>query len=285
MRDRVQRINSFMLSPGMSVIFGLIGLVGLWSYHSGWLLALVSLAVAVILVYNVKARALFKGQSFPVGALFLLLQAASPGSPAGCLTALVAAVAMAFVFLCFSRPGETKAFFLIFLFCGIGALGARSFLLLAVALMPALMLVRAFSMRGLVASLLGLVTPLIILGGFGLYDIGSLEALYGGGTWRFVGFDAQTLFSCGLAVVFALAMFLPAYGYPAKARARGMAILGLTACVVVMPFVDSVNAADCLPLVNVCAAYNAGHFAATKRFGWIAALLVALMAAGVYFYY
>lgn len=272
-----------MLSPGMSVIIGLAGVVGLWTYTGGWLLALISLAVAALLVYNIKARALYKGQPFPVGALFLLLQAASVVSLTGCLTAAVAVASMAFIFLCFSKPRETKTVFLIYLFCGIGALGARSFLLLAGALLLALILVRAFSMKGLVAALLGLVTPLIILGGFGVYDIDRLVAVYAT-AWH-PGFDAPTLFSCAVAVVFALAMFLPSYGYPAKARARNMAVLGLTACAVAMPFVDSVNAPDYLPLVNVCAAYNIGHFAATKRFGWVAAVLAAISAGVFYFGY
>lgn len=283
MRDRAARIKSLLLSPGVSVAIALIGLIELTGYRDWWLPAAISAAVGALMVYEIKARALYRGPNFPFIGLFMLLQAAVNPTLTGCLTAAVAAMAMTALFLCFSRPGETRTIYLIGLFCGVGALGARCFLMLAGALLTALVLVRAFSMRGLVASLLGLLTPLIILGGFGLYNPDRLIEIYSG-PWL-IGFNLPTLSAGAIAAMFAIAMFLPSYGYTAKARARNMAMLGLTAWAIALPILDSVHHTDYLPLVNLCAAYNVSHFAATRRFGWIGAMAVSLLAVGLYFGY
>jgi len=283
MRDRAARIKSLLLSPGVSIAVALIGLIELTGYRDWWLPAALSAAVGALMVYEIKARTLYRGPNFPFIGLFMLLQAAVNPTLTGCLTAAVAAMAMTALFLCFSRPGETRTIYLIGLFCGVGALGARCFLMLAGALLTALVLVRAFSMRGLVASLLGLLTPLIILGGFGLYNPDRLIEIYSG-PWL-IGFNLPTLSAGAIAAMFAIAMFLPSYGYTAKARARNMAMLGLTAWAIALPILDSVHHTDYLPLVNLCAAYNVSHFAATRRFGWIGAMAVSLLAVGLYFGY
>lgn len=283
MRDSAARIKSLLLSPGVSVAVALVGLIEMTVYSGRWPPAAVSAAVGALIVYEIKARALYRGANFPFIGLFMLLQAAISPTLTGCLTVAVAAVAMTALFLCFLRPGKTRIVYLTCLFCGIGALGARCFLMLAGALLTALVLVRAFSMRGLVAALLGLLTPLIILGGFGLYDPDRLIGIYGE-PWL-IGVNLPTLTTGAVAAVFAIVMFLPSYGYTAKARARNMALLGLTAWAIALPVLDSAHYADYLPLVNMCAAYNVSHFAATGRFGWIGALAVYLLAVGFYFGY
>lgn len=280
MRDRESRFKSLILGQGLSLATALAGLIMLWSRHDSWIAMALAAAISALMVYEIRARALYKGPNFPFAGLFMLMLAAITPGITGMLLATVAAGAMTLLFLCFSRPGETRTIFLIYLFCGLGALGSRSFALLAVALFPAMILVRAFSMRGLVAAMLGMLTPAIIAVGFGVYDPHSLVDIYAA-PWV-AGFDAPTMMAGATALLFGLAMFLPSYGYPAKARARNMAILGLTACAVAMPMADSANSFNYLPLVSLCAAYNVSHLAATRRLGWFWAIAVG--AAAVLFY-
>lgn len=280
--ERVSLIQSIVLGPIASVVIALVGLGAMALVPGGWLDGLLSLAIGALAVYQIKGRALYKGPNFPFVGLFMALQAAVLPSLTSTVLAAVALPAMIAAMLCFQQRGQTRLIFLMMLVCGLGALGARCFLLLAGALMVALICLRAFSMRGFVASVLGLLTPLIILAGFGLYDPLYLIALYCG-PW-FNGFYLPAIIAAIPAVVFALAMFLQSYGYPAKQRARNLAIMTLTGSSLLMAIGDSANGYDYLALINLSSAYWVSHFAATRRFGWPAVLLL-LISAVLYGYY
>lgn len=263
-------IKNIILSPGVSVILGLLGIAAM--LPSAWLAALLSVPVCGVMVSNIKARTLFRGPNFPFAAVFLALQAATAASWSGTAMTLYIALALTPLFLCFQRPNETRTFFLIFLGCGLGALWMRAFLLAGAALLIAILLLRALSPRGVVAALLGLLTPPIILGGFGLLDVFTLIKDYS--MPLILSISPEWILSAAVSGLFCMLTFLTAYGYPAKARARNMAILGLSACALILPCLDSLNAPDYIPLLNLCAAYNVGHFAASQRFGWIGYLAV-----------
>ncbi|MDE6229064.1 MAG: hypothetical protein K2M40_04665 [Muribaculaceae bacterium] len=280
--ERGSLIQSIILGPIVSVVFALVGLGVMALYPGGWLDGLLSLAIAALAVYQIKGRGLYKGPNFPFAGLFMVLQAAVRPSLTSTVLAAVALPAMIGAMLCFQQRGQTRLIFLMMLVCGLGALGARCFLLLAGALMIALICLRAFSMRGFVASVLGLLTPLIILAGFGVYDPHHLVEVYGG-RW-FSGFYLPALIAAAPAAVFALAMFLQSYGYPAKQRARNLAMMTLTGCSLLMAIGDSANGYDYLALINLSTAYWVSHFAATRRFGWPAVLLILILAV-VYGYY
>lgn len=278
MTDRSTRLKNVLLSPGVSVVIGLIPAAVMLTDSPAALL--LSAAVCALIIFNIKARALFRGPNFPFAAIFMALQAAVGASWQATLPALYFAIVLTGAFLLYQHPSETKPIFLMFLLCGLGALWGRCFALCGVALLVVIILLRAFSLRGLVASLLGFITPLIILFGFGQLDIFTPVEDYLGPFALII--SPYWMLSASVAFIFALAMFLPAYGYPAKQRARNMAMLGLTACAIILPCIDPESHFLLLPLLNLCAAYNVGHFAATRRFGWIGALPVLI--AAVIFY-
>ena len=274
MTDRATRLKNTLLSPGVSIALGLIPAAAMLPGNP--VAALLSALVCALMVYNIKARALFRGPYFPFAAIFMTLQAAVGATWQATMPALLFAVVLTGAYLLYQRPSDTKTIFVMFLLCGLGALWERCFMLCGVALLAVIILLRAFSLRGFVASLLGFITPLIIFFGFGQLDVFTLYEDY------LKPYDLtispQWMLSPAVAVIFALAMFLPSYGYPAKQRARNMAMLGLTACACALPCIDPESHALLLPLLNLCAAYNVGHLAATRRFGWIGALLVIIVA-------
>lgn len=274
MTDRATRLNNALLSPGVSIALGLISTAVMLPFNP--VAALLSAMVCALMVYNIKARALFRGPFFPFAAIFPALQLAVGASWQSTLTALFFAVVLTGAFLLYQRPADTKTIFVMFLLCGLGALWERCFMLCGVALLAVIVLLHAFSLRGLVASLLGFITPLIILFGFGQLDVFTLYEDYLK-PYDFI-ISPYWMISASVALIFALAMFLPSYGYPAKQRSRNMAMLGLTACAIALPCIDPESHFALLPLLNLCAAYNVGHFAATRRFGWIGALLVIIAA-------
>lgn len=270
MTDRATRLRDRFLSPGISIVFGIVAAVNM--LPGNWLAVLLSVLIGVLMVYDIKARALFKGESYPFVAIFLFLQLATHATWQGSVIALFVAVALSVLYLLFQRADETKTIFLIYCLCGVGALWQKSFLYIGCALYLVIILMRAFSLRVLVASFLGLLTPLIILGGFGLLDVYTLIENYM--QIPVAGVAPQWIFSAAIAVLFGIVMFLPSYGYPAKQRARNMAMLGLTALAVALPVLDFMYMDRYIPLLNMCGAYGVAHFSATHRYGWIAALLV-----------
>lgn len=283
-RERGSLLQNILLGPVASIVLAIAGLSAMIASGTGhWLTGLISAAIGAFGVYQIKGRGLFKGPNFPFIGLFLILQAAALPGFTSTMLALLALVATVGIMLCFQQPDQTRLIYLITLVCGFGALGARCFLLLAGALIIELMFVRAFSMRGFVASVLGLLTPLIILAGFGIYDPMHLVGLYGS-RW-FVDINAPALITAIPAVIFALSMFLTVYGYPAKQRARNLAIMSLTGSAIIMAMVDSANGDHYMALINLLSAYWVNHFAATHRFGWTVILLTIAFAIAYGCYY
>lgn len=268
-REQASLPERILLGPGGSIAIALVSLGVLLLLNPGeWIVGVLSVLIGAFGVYQIKARGLYKGPNLPFIGLFMAMQAATVSSLTATLMAVVTIAAMVLIMLLFQHREQTPLIFLIMLVCGLGALGARCFLLLSGALMIALTFVGAFSFRGFVASVLGLLTPAIICIGFGLYNPESLLLIYGG-EW-FNGFNISVLVAAIPAALFALITFLTAYGYPPKQRARNMAMLSLTAAAVALSIADSVNASDYVGLFNLCSAYWVAHFAATRRGGWLA---------------
>ncbi len=268
-REQASLPERILLGPGGSIAIALVSLGVLLLLNPGeWIVGVLSVIIGAFGVYQIKARGLYKGPNLPFIGLFMAMQAATVSSLTATLMAVVTIAAMVLIMLLFQHREQTPLIFLIMLVCGLGALGARCFLLLSGALMIALTFVGAFSFRGFVASVLGLLTPAIICIGFGLYNPESLLLIYGG-EW-FNGFNISVLVAAIPAALFALITFLTAYGYPPKQRARNMAMLSLTAAAVALSIADSVNASDYVGLFNLCSAYWVAHFAATRRGGWLA---------------
>ncbi|MBP3535508.1 MAG: hypothetical protein J6J53_05785 [Muribaculaceae bacterium] len=279
---RADKIKNFMLSPGVSILAGVLGLA-LWSLTAAfsYQAAAISVLTVALITREIKARTLYRGPNFTIIGLFIMLQAAVGATFTGCLIALTGAIALTGIISCFARPDKTRLLFLIYMVLGLGAMVCRSFAILAPVMLAPLILIRAFSPQGLMAAILGFITPAIILCGFGVYDAMSLQAIY---TSPFTGhIGLTTIAAVSAAALSVIATFFRSYGYPAKMRAGNLAILGLTLMAAAAPLANAADAGDYLPLVNLCTAYNIAHFSAYKKFGWIAAVVV-YVAAGVFIF-
>lgn len=281
MLSKSARWRAFILSPGVSIIVAALGALLVVLFDSSGLLALpLSAAMSVLMAYEIKARRLYRGPNFPFVALFMLLQAVSGSSFAGCLIALVALTGLILACHCYDDRSQTRAIFSFFLICGVGLLWNRSYALLIPILFFVFAAVRAMSLRGVVAILLALLTPSILLFPTGIVTPNAVMAEYSS-SWPLI-IDMQVpgqqfisvLVPIGLALVCALTMFLTAYGYPAKQRACNMAVMVLTAGAMLLPIIDYANADQFMPLINLCIAYHIAHFASTRAFGWVAAVIL-----------
>lgn len=285
MLSKSARWKALILSPGVSVIMAASGILLVVLYSASWLLSLpLSVAISALMVYEIKARRLYKGPNFPFAALFMLLQAVSGNSISGCLIALVALLGLIMACHCYDDKSQTKVTFSFFLICGVGLLLDRCYALLIPILVFVFVSVRAMSLRGVVAILLAIFTPAILLFSIGVVTPDAVMSEYSRPWPQIIDVQASgqqfitVVATAGLALICALAMFLTAYGYPAKQRARNMSVMVLTAGAILLPMLDFADASQFMPLLNLCIAYHVAHFASTRTFGWIAAVLLWMIA-------
>ncbi len=282
MLNRASRPERLFLGPTFSALLSAVGVAAMAFWGGGaekWLVMLISVIIGVIATVQIRARNLFKGPNYPMLATFMLLQGAASQSISGCLLAGYALITTISLFFCFMQPKLTRTFFLIFLLTGTAAVFNPQWLMWGGVTVALLITVRAFSMRGLVASLLGIITPYIIIPFGAVALTRSLEPLehllvrYQQPQFEFPAqITSAYLFSAALCALFALASFLTAYGYPAKARSRNMSIYVLSGSAIVCPLFCIGGSAFWLPLLNLCAAYHCAHFIATRRSGWLIAI-------------
>lgn len=280
MQERPKAIQRIIQSPTVSVLAALAA-TGPMLLHGGndaWIAALLSAVIAALMVSQIKARVLYRGAYYPFVGIFMLAQAAMTADVAGSVFTCVAIAALTVLLICYNQPEATRAFFVIYLMCGLGALFDRSYSLLSALLLVALILVRAFSARGLMACLLGFITPAIIALPLQFIEVSKVITTYSQGFTP--GYSIPLIVIGSIAFIAGIATFLPAYGYPARSRARNMAILGLTAGAIALPFIDFANAHRYTGLLNVCMAYNVCHFISNKRAGWIY-IIIMWLAMGV----
>lgn len=125
---------------------------------------------------------------------------------------------------------------------------------------------RCLNLKCMLAALIGIVTPLWIMFGFGLIDFSAMSAAFSHplSPFRFSalapGVYTTALVTIVIGGVFAIFNIIRIYSYNVRARAFN-GFISLTAVVTVaLVFADSVNTLLYLPLLNVCAAMQTGHF-------------------------
>ncbi len=124
---------------------------------------------------------------------------------------------------------------------------------------------RCFNLKAIMAAITGIVTSLWILFGFGLTDLGSscgfshilspVELPSAD-----VSFYATAAITVVVGGIMGILSLIKIYSYNVKARAYNGFVTITAIATVALMLVDSVNVASYLPLLNVCAALQAGHF-------------------------
>lgn len=284
MLTKATRPERILLSPAFSIGLALCAaaVMALWGGVENWLAIPLSILLGAVASVRVRARSLFKGPTFTVLSTFMLLQAASAQSVNGCLLACFALATTIILFFCFMQPDVTRLFFLLFLANGAIAVFRPQWLMWAVVMLSVMISIRAFSMRGLVAALLGLITAYIIIpvwsAAFSADPISVLEHFlqpYAEAVFVPVQILSEAfMFSAAACILLSLMTFLTAYGYPVQARSLNMAIFVISLGAIVFPLITVGGDMLWLPLLNLCTAYHAAHLIASNRGGWIFAVII-----------
>lgn len=208
-------------------------------------------------------------------AFFALMQAGTPDLATqfytGSVTAVAVPAAMLLLFSCYRRPDAPQRIFLIFFLLSVLVATQYSYLFYCLAFVAGCWQMEIFNRRVLSAAVMGLVTPWLLMAGFGIVDFGQLH------TPHLVSIFSETDFSNSLLLILALSLtvfivllvyvlnVLKTIAYNAKARAYNGVFVIMAVTTVVGMCIDYRNIETYVPMLNFCAAMEAAHYFSTHR--------------------
>ena len=288
MLTQTSRPERILLSPEFSIGLTLcaVAAMAFWGGEETWIAIPLSVALGACASVCVRARTLFKGPTFTVLSIFMLLQAASPQPLSGCLFTIFAFVSVTILFSFFAQRGVTRLFYLLFFVNGTISFFYPSWLLWAVTMLGVMIAIREFSLRGFVAAILGTLTPFIIIPFWSALlsadPFATVEHLFKPYQRPVFALpDCQPpdtyVFSAIACVILSLMTFLTAYGYPFQMRLLNMGVFLISIGAIICPLVTVGGYSLWLPLLNLCVAYHAAHLIASSRANWIIATVIWLV--------
>lgn len=209
--------------------------------------------------------------------LVALMQAAVPvaldGLNGGLIVASVMLVCMHRMFEAYADGHDLRGVFLSFFLLSAGASMEYAFVLFIPALWLMLAQMRIFTVRAVLASLMGIVTPWILLFGFGLISLDDMalphiRSIFSVSQWleRPVLITAAAGFTASLLIGSVMLNVLKTIAYNARARAFNGALNLISAFTILAMVIDFGNLGAYLPLLNVCAAYQLTHYLVNYRY-------------------
>jgi hypothetical protein len=278
-----------MLSQGVTVTICLCAMLSMVGSGVGWTAtAALSLLIGVGMWALNKMYYFTHNASIAFAGIFMMLQCAMPAGVgiSALLFVFAILVCTAILFSVFNHKEYTRSMYLIFLILGAGAIFDRCYLWAVPVFLIGIAMMRAFSMRGLVASLLGVLTVPLLVVGFDLVPLDQLREPY-----TFISVDemldafrhiggmemvASLTLASALCLLPGGVAFLTAYGYPARTRSYCMffyLMAGASLLIAVVDFSDS--AVPGTVLLNMCAAFHTSHFATSRSHtGWVIPLVI-----------
>lgn len=228
--------------------------------------------------------------------LFLLMTAASPSAAArftgGTLLAAAALLGMLLMYSVYNRPKHSsRRVFLVFLM--FSALGLTQYG--ALVYIPVFFMgigqMRVLNMRTSLAALLGTVTPLWLWWAFWPGEFPLLHAPQLDNPFATLSLNERLHFFAAVAVTLFTGLIMGSFNlvrifsYNAKARALN-GLLTVTGVITgLAALVDWSNMTFYIPLLNVCVAFQAGHFfhiCMRNRWGYASVLVLVAVYSGLW---
>ncbi len=229
-----------------------------------------NLSTTFILLHINRRFNLIRSVSPLFAGLFIVMQGGQPSLMGqlydGTVISFVLLLAIIPLFSCYQRPDRTRRIFLSFCLISFGALTGYAYAMYLPVILIGCFQMQCFSLRGLLAAGVGVVTPCWILWGAGVITPGNLnmpefvnifDALEGRDLAQIV---VYTLLNTFLAIGFGVFNMLRIYSYNGRARAYNGFWMILTIVTIVFIVIDYTNLIIYLPILNCCTAIQAGHF-------------------------
>lgn len=233
-----------------------------------------NLAIGYAMVVISKQFNVMRSLSRLVATMYILMQAATPMVMGqfygGTLMSVTLILATAILFTTFASKTSVRRVFLLFFTITTGSLWCAPSILYIPILFIALAQMRIFRLRFIVAAIIGIVTPLWILLGFGLITPEQLNpphVISIPGSISSIPFDLlpAAMLTATLGLFFFMGNLMKILSYNAQIRAYNGYIILLQFSTFVMMIVNVDGFADYLPVLNMTVAYQIAHFFAERR--------------------
>ncbi len=236
----------------------------------------INIVIALLLIYLNKIFNPMRAMTNLQAGLFMIMQGALPASAvwfgSGELLALVAILCIFLLYASYSDTGAMRNIFLAFLLISALSAADTAALILLPVFWLALAQMRIFSLRSVLASLLGLATPWIILLGLGIVPLDRLQftmpkvASFFAGTPDEVPMLVTVATTAFLTVAAWLQNAMKILSYNARFRAFQSVLSVLSLVVILAVTLDYTRVMAYIPLLDCCAAMQVAHlFAAVHR--------------------
>lgn len=232
-------------------------------------------AVAVLIIYINRTFNILRSLTALVATTFLAMQTAVPSELAcfndGTVLAIVMLACSMLLFSVYSNPDGQRRIFLVFCLIGAAAFSRAAYLLFVPVLLAGCAQMRVMSFRGLLAALLGLITPAWIIFGFGIVTPSQIKVSDLLGEWALPGTQAMVrvmvvaVFTILSGAFFTVANILKILSYNSRVRAFNGFFSMLFIYTAILSVVNFSNLSFYLPLLNCMAAYQVGHFFTYRR--------------------
>ncbi len=240
--------------------------------ESLWLGVNMALVFVVMLAMAVLNRTyiLLHTTSILYAGLFMVMEAGSSlitaSDMSGTVLCLTVMVGLYIMYSCYQMPGYTRSIFLVFLLLSAGCIWQWAFVVYIPVMILGCGQMRCLSMRSFLAAVIGVVTPVWILWGFGVISLQDFTLpqvrtvfayLHSYDSCRPVAIMAVTVIAGFMATVSNLVKI---YGSNARTRAFNGILTTITLVTQLMCVVDFGRLEAYMPLLNCCTAWQLAQY-------------------------
>jgi len=226
-----------------------------------------------------------------VASAFFLLMIANPAAlvsfNAGTLLCLVTAMSLMTLFASYQDSHSQRSIFLIFALLATGAMFRFAFVLLVPCALLGFINMRVMGSRGVLAMLIGLVTPFWIVFGLGIASPADIVLPHFDGLWTMEHVhQSLPLYvlsaACGLlGIVLALMNLFTVLNYRQQPRVYNIFLMLLLVMVVIIMCLDGLEMAVFLPLLSLMVAVQIAQIHSLRKHSLRFVFLLLLIAACV----
>lgn len=250
--------------------------------------------IALLMIILNKRFNLTHSTSVLISGLFLIMQAALPSVAGqfygGTLLCVIVMTGAGILFTTFHNPEATKPVFLIFFLLSLCAFTQYAYVMFIPVFFIGCAQMRILNGRSVTAAILGIITPVWILAGFGLIQFSDIavpeftDIFTAVRDREILQMSVTTGVTLLLCVITGAGCMLRTYNYNSNGRSFNGFIYVVSIATIILIFVDYTNVATYMPLLNCCTAYHTSHFFAihARRLSYIGILTVLAVYAGLY---
>ena len=238
-------------------------------------IALIS-GIAVMLIITNKAFSFIRGVTSIFASIFLLLESCNPYITTqlfdGTIMCLVTVTGMFILYSIYQTPQLKQRIYLIFALLSLCCMFQYAFVFIIPVFITGIIQMRAFTFKGFVAAVLGVITPFWILTGLGVISLDKFVIPQITNVFTITGWEKATplLVSVGatalISFVFLIIKMIHIYNSKLQVRAYNGFISILTLFTIIMICIDYNNFFTYIPLLNCCAAIQIAHFFTNNKY-------------------